>query len=84
MPTVTVRYFGAARAAAGRPEETVSVQAGDTVAQLVSAVSERHGERMAELLQRCSFLLDDVAVTSRRREVAHLSTLDVLPPFAGG
>ncbi|KAA1251808.1 MoaD/ThiS family protein [Mycobacterium simiae] len=84
MPTVTVRYFGAARATAGQLQEAVAVQAGDTVAQLVSAIEQRHGKRMAELLQRCSFLLDEVAVTSELREVTHGSTLDVLPPFAGG
>ncbi|KZS76806.1 hypothetical protein A4G26_21445 [Mycobacterium kansasii] len=84
MPVVTVRYFGAARAATGRHEEAVPVRAGDTVAQVVSAIGGRHGERMADLLQRCSFLLDEMAVTSRRCQVAHLSTLDVLPPFAGG
>lgn len=84
MPTVTVRYFGAARAAAGRDQETVSVRSGDTVAQVLSTICHRDGGQLAELLQRCSFLLDEVAVTCRRREAPHLSTLDVLPPFAGG
>ncbi|ETZ98332.1 hypothetical protein I546_6914 [Mycobacterium kansasii 732] len=48
------------------------------------AISERHGARMADLLQRCSFLPDEAAATSERCAVTHLSTDDVLPPFARG
>ncbi|ORB87890.1 hypothetical protein B1987_26805 [Mycobacterium kansasii] len=84
MPTVTVRYFGAARAAAGRAMETLALSKAGTVADLVSAIGQRHGERMATVLVRCSFLLDEVAVTATNSEVVDLSTLDVLPPFAGG
>jgi hypothetical protein len=35
-------------------------------------------------LERCSYLLDEVAVRDRTAPLATATTLDVLPPFAGG
>ena len=84
MTTVVVRYFAAARAAAGRREESLELPAGGTVEHVLTAIRDRHGEQMAYVLRRCSFLLDEVAVGSHVRPVLQGSTLDVLPPFAGG
>jgi hypothetical protein len=36
------------------------------------------------VLERCSYLLDEVAVRDRTATLATATTLDVLPPFAGG
>lgn len=82
--TVTVRYFAAARAAAGVETEPVDVPAGGTVADLVAAVRGRHGAELARVLERCSFLLDEVAVRDPATPLRAATTLDVLPPFAGG
>ncbi|MHA6792499.1 MoaD/ThiS family protein [Pseudonocardia bannensis] len=82
--TVTVRYFAAARAAAGVDTETVEVGAGATVADLLAVVRDRHGDRLAQVLDRCSYLLDEVAVRDQGVQPADGATLDVLPPFAGG
>lgn len=82
--TVVVRYFAAARAAADVEIEKVQLPAGATVEVLLAAVAEQHGAELSRVLQRCSFLLDEVAVRDRSLVPAQGATLDVLPPFAGG
>jgi molybdopterin converting factor small subunit len=85
MPTVTVRYFAAAREAAGVLEERVTVPDGGSVAHLLSQLEVSHGAALHRVLQRCSFLLDEIAVRDVHRQVGpEAATLDVLPPFAGG
>jgi molybdopterin synthase sulfur carrier subunit len=82
--TLTVRYFAAAKAAAGTGEETVEIPGGATVADAVAALGTAHGPELEQVLLRCSFLLDEVAVRDRSTAVGGAATLDVLPPFAGG
>jgi sulfur-carrier protein len=86
LPVVTVRYWAAARAAAGRAEDHV---AGDTVEEVLMAARALHDEnpRFAQVLGVSSLLLGDQPVGSRdRREIAvsNGDVLEVLPPFAGG
>jgi molybdopterin synthase sulfur carrier subunit len=83
VDTVTVRYFAAARAAAGADVETVSVPPGTTVAGLVERLRGR-GPELAQVLSRCSFLCDGMAVRDRGQVLDSDQTIDVLPPFAGG
>jgi molybdopterin synthase sulfur carrier subunit len=83
MATVTVRYFAAARAAAGAETETLHLQPGTTLAGLVQQLGGR-GPELARVLRRCSFLCDGVAVRDRAQVLASDQTVDVLPPFAGG
>ncbi len=82
--TVVVRYFAAARAAAGAEDEKVQLADGATVADLVAALAADHGPELARVLERCSYLLDEVAVRDRSAVLTDGATLDVLPPFAGG
>jgi sulfur-carrier protein len=79
---LTVRYFAAARAAAGVEAEPLEVAG--TVDDAIRAIRERHGAELGRVLDRCSFLLDEVAVRDRRTPLPGDGTLDVLPPFAGG
>lgn len=81
--SVTVRYFAAARAAAGIEQETVAVPPGATVADLVDALRTR-GADLAAVLARCSYLRDGIAVRDTRTPLGDGQTIDVLPPFAGG
>jgi molybdopterin converting factor small subunit len=81
---VTVRYFAAARAAAGTEAEPVELPADGTVEDLLAAIRHRHGAELARVLERCTFLLDEVAVRNRSTRLSDQATLDVLPPFAGG
>ncbi|HET6732453.1 MoaD/ThiS family protein [Mycobacterium sp.] len=80
---VTVRFFAAARAAAGAETEPVSLQPGTTVADLVDQLGQRNAE-LAKVLKRCSFLCDGFAVRDTATTLAPGQTVDVLPPFAGG
>ena len=80
---VTVRYFAAARAAAGVEAETLTVEAHTTVADLVETLGRRD-RKLATVLSRCSYLCDEVAVRDPAMPLRTAHTIDVLPPFAGG
>lgn len=80
---VTVRYFAAARAAAGADSETVVLRPGTTVAELVDRLAAP-GTRLATVLSGCSYLCDGVAVRDDTTSLRSGNTIDVLPPFAGG
>ena len=82
--TIEVRYFAAARAAAGVEAEKIQLADTATVDDLLAALRAEHGAELARVLERCSFLLDEVAVRDRGVGVAGAASLDVLPPFAGG
>jgi len=81
---VTVRYFAAARAAAGVESESVDVPPGATVDILLKTVRAAHGDALGRVLDRCSFLLDEIAVRERDVPLHDGASVDVLPPFAGG
>ena len=80
---VTVRYFAAARAAAGSDCEQLAVPSGATIDELADGLGGRSQE-LARVLGRCSFLCDGVAVRDRAQPLQAGNTVDVLPPFAGG
>ena len=82
--TVRVRYFAGARAAAGVPEETISVPAESTVSDALMILGTRHGETLERVLTAASFLVDGVAVRDKSLSITDGIQLDVLPPFAGG
>ncbi|MGH3186673.1 MAG: MoaD/ThiS family protein [Streptosporangiaceae bacterium] len=86
MAKVTIRYWAAARDAAGMAAE--SVQA-DTLAEALDAIIARHGEasRLRSVLATSSFLVD--GDPAGRRNAAELvlreaAVVEVLPQFAGG
>jgi molybdopterin converting factor small subunit len=88
---LNVRYFAAARAAAGVEEEGFDLPSGATVADLLQAVLavERSvppagTPPLPRILSRSSFLLNEVAVRDRATVVNPDDVVDVLPPFAGG
>jgi sulfur-carrier protein len=80
---ITVRYFAAARAAAGSDSEQLTAPSGATVGDLVDGLGGRSQE-LARVLLRCSFLCDGVAVRDQAQLLHAGNTIDVLPPFAGG
>jgi molybdopterin converting factor small subunit len=85
-PTVTVmvRYFAAARAASGVDEERLAVAAPATVESVLAAAVGAHGNELERVLERCSYLLNTVAVHGLSTPLGEGDALDVLPPFAGG
>lgn len=84
MAKGTMRYWAAAKAAAGTHEEPY--EAG-TLAEAVAAAKARRGEEFARVVRRSSFLIDGDPVGSRPHESVPLpegGVVEVLPPFAGG
>jgi molybdopterin converting factor small subunit len=84
---VLVRYWAAAKAAAGVREESFDGPA--DLGALLDAVRARHGagSRLADVLERCSYLVDEVSPGRRGPADVALApgaVVDVLPPFAGG
>lgn len=80
---ITVRYFAAARAAAGVDDEHVDLPIGTTVGELVETLAARDAG-LAKVLARCSYLRDGIAVRNLDTALDNAQTIDVLPPFAGG
>lgn len=76
----TVRYFAAAAQAAGTSSATVEA---DTLAGLLAQLVDAHGEEFARVLARCTTLVDGRAAAGDE-PLERDSTVDVLPPFAGG
>lgn len=77
---VTVRLFAAAAEAAGRDE--IQVDAG-SVADVTAALTKTLGDEFARILRQCALLVDGHRLEASD-QVPQGSTLDVLPPFAGG
>lgn len=85
---IEVRYWAAARAAAGVQTEQVASDRPLTLATLVSELTGRHpGTRLDEVLHVCSVLRDGTQVGNRDPatvEVRPGQSVEFLPPFAGG
>ncbi len=95
MAIVTLRYWAAAKEAAGIAEEAVSA---GTLAEALAAASgdggssgadqrDERNARLRAILVRSSFLVDGTPVGTRAPEAVPLSdgsVVEVLPPFAGG
>ena len=88
--TATLRFWAAAREAAGTAEETV--RAATLAGALREAVSRRGGAHgggaaLQRVLERSSVLLDGVQVGRSEPESVPLpdgAVVEILPPFAGG
>jgi molybdopterin synthase sulfur carrier subunit len=86
MAKVTIRYWAAAKDAAGLPEE--SLEAVSLADALHAALARRgSGSRLPEIFMRSSFLVDAAPVRRAALESTVLregAVIEVLPPFAGG
>jgi molybdopterin converting factor small subunit len=81
---VTVRYWAAARSAAGCESEQLSAV---TLADVIAASGALHGQGLAMLLDICAYLID--GSPAKRADAARTvltagAVIEVLPPFAGG
>ena len=85
---ITVRYWAAAKAAAGVAEDAVPVAGPVTLGELLDAVRALPpDQRFADVVAVCSTLVGDQPVGTRDPalvEVAPGQTVEFLPPFAGG
>lgn len=86
MASVTIRYWAAAKDAAGTAEEPVDAQ---TLADALDVVRGRHARdsRFAAVLARSSFLVDGAQANRHAAEAVIMldkAVIEVLPAFAGG
>lgn len=86
-----VRYFAAARAAAGVEEERHVLPEGTSLEALLEAalaverpLPPEGTPTLDRIVARCSFLRNEVAVRDRSAPLGAQDVIDVLPPFAGG
>jgi len=87
--SVHVRLWAGARAAAGTPEVSVEVPGPVTLGWLREEVVRRHptADRLPQVLAVCSVLIGEQPVGTADPgsvEVLPGSTVEFLPPFAGG
>jgi molybdopterin converting factor small subunit len=85
---IRVRYWAAARSAAGTAEDAVEVAGPVTLAELRADVVRRHaGSRLEDVIKVCSVLVGDEPVSTRDPAEVRVppgATVEFLPPFAGG
>ncbi|MCW3765568.1 MoaD/ThiS family protein [Paenarthrobacter ureafaciens] len=86
-----VRYFAAARAAAGVEEEIHHLPEGTSLEALLEAALAVERPQppegtptLARIVARSSFLRNEVAVRDHSAPLGVEDVIDVLPPFAGG
>jgi molybdopterin converting factor small subunit len=86
MAKITIRYWAAAKEAAGMPEESVdAVTLRDALDAAVA--SRRPDTQLATVIARSSFLVNADPVGRVAKESIVLdegAVIEVLPPFAGG
>jgi sulfur-carrier protein len=86
MATVIIRYWAAAKDAAGMPEESVeAVTLRDALD--VAVASRKPDSRLAVVIARSSFLVNADPVGRTAKESIVLddgAVIEILPPFAGG
>jgi len=80
--TVRVRLFAGAADAVGSAE--LELAAPKTAGGLLDALAAGRDPRVREVLDQCSILIDGHRVPSPDVPIPSGSTVDVLPPFAGG
>ncbi|GIH29067.1 thiamine biosynthesis protein ThiS [Acrocarpospora phusangensis] len=82
MATGTVRYWAAAKQAAGVAEESFDAE---TLGDLVTKITVNPD--LAKVVGRCSFLINGSPAGKRDPYTVELpdgAVVEVLPPFAGG
>ena len=80
MNFVQVRLYAAARSAAGESEIMAPPE---TLKKILRDISIGNTQ-LERVFDQCSFLIDGVVCHDVNTEISAGSTVDVLPPFAGG
>ncbi len=84
-----IRYFGAAKAAAGTEEETLD-EGPLTLAELSEKLGARYPSpgagvpALATVIARSTFLVNETAARNPAMLLQQDDVVDILPPFAGG
>jgi molybdopterin synthase sulfur carrier subunit len=78
---VIVRYYAAARAAAGVSEERIDAP---TLAAMRETLLARHDDRYAKVLAASALRRDGLTLLDDSLVLTDTDVVEVLPPFAGG
>jgi len=93
---VTVKFLATAREIAGVREETLQLEGGTTVLEILKALATRHGNKLKEYLfdresgsprTHLNFLLNGRSVSMMggfSAEVTEDATMIIFPPTSGG
>jgi len=86
---VVVRYWAAARSAAGVERDVVEITGDTTLDVVLETVRLRHVDRprFKDVVMVCSILVGDLPVGTTQPDQVVLragDTVELLPPFAGG
>jgi molybdopterin synthase sulfur carrier subunit len=93
---VTVKFLATAREVAGVREETLQLEGGTTVLEILKALAARHGNKLKEYLfdresgsprPHLNFLLNGRSVSMMggfSAEVTEDATMIIFPPTSGG
>ncbi|HEY0889026.1 MAG TPA: MoaD/ThiS family protein [Nocardioides sp.] len=88
MSRIRIRYWAAAKAAAGTPEDQLEVEGPLALDEVVRRVVALHpGTRLPDVLAVCSALVDDRPVKRLDPSTVLVEpgqSVEFLPPFAGG
>jgi len=88
LATVTIRYWAAAREAAGAASESLEAATlADALSAALGSRDRERADRLRRVLARSSFLVDGQPAGARPHAGIRLSeaaVIEVLPPFAGG
>jgi molybdopterin converting factor small subunit len=79
---MVITYYAGAADAAGAPQAELDVT--DLTAAQLTELLGRDNVRLAEVLPRCTLLVDGTAVRDPGTLIGAGARIDVLPPFAGG
>ena len=85
---ITVRYWAAARSAAGVATDQIEVPGTVSLGEVVRRAAALHPDtRLPDVLRICSVLVGDRPVSAADRDAVLLepgAQVEFLPPFAGG
>ena len=79
----TIRYFAAAADAVGMSEEPAEIADTTTIADVRDQVLTAHPHARA-VLEQCAIFVDNTQATDLGTPATKATTVDFLPPFAGG
>ncbi|GGO79184.1 thiamine biosynthesis protein ThiS [Nocardioides deserti] len=87
--TIRVRYWAAAKAAAGTSEDVLPVDGPLTLAEVRDRALALHpdADRLGDILRTCSTLVGDRPTASEDPDTVQVpvgADVEFLPPFAGG
>lgn len=80
--TVRVRLFAAAADVVG--EDELALEGVSTTGEMIDTICEDRAERVRLVLDQCSLLVDGNRVSNPETPLEPGTTVDILPPFAGG